>query len=341
MSFSNSKYRPQFLFFIVALKLFTSAFLPFENTEKSGNSDFLYVSVPSSAPETYAPVFPANADSVIIPLKKAGRLFLIEAKVENQTGNLVFDTGANGLVLNGTYFRDHVRTAGASTGGITGAVGKVERISVDKIGFGELTYQKLRADVVSLGHIENRRGVKILGLVGFSMMKNLEIVFDAVNSELILYKLDDAGNRLTKNSTGLKADHFQKIEGNGNILFLKGKIAGKTLNFCFDTGAETNTISSSVNKNILSTLTITRRMELKGAGSAKSEVLFGRMNDFSMGEKQITGMETIVTSLFAMSEAYNTQIDGMLGYSFLEQGTVSINFVKKQFGIQFKKGEEK
>jgi hypothetical protein len=65
------------------------------------------------------------------------------------------------------------------------------------------------------------------------------------------------------------------------------------------------------------------------------------MNDFSMGERQIAGMETIVTSLFAMSEAYNTQIDGMLGYSFLEQGTVSINFVKKQFGIQFKKGGEK
>jgi hypothetical protein len=82
-------------------------------------------------------------------------------------------------------------------------------------------------------------------------------------------------------------------------------------------------------------------MELKGAGAAKSEVLFGRMNDFSLGEKKIAGMETIVTSLYAMSEAYNIRIDGMLGYSFLEQGTVSINFVKKQFGIRFMKGAEK
>jgi len=315
-----------------------SSFLPV----KKEKSDFLFVSIASySAVETYEPLFPVNADSVIIPLKRAGRLFLIDAKVEDQSGNLVFDTGANGLVLNNTYFRDHVRTAGTNTGGITGTVGKVERISVDKIEFGELTYQKLRADIVNLGHIENRRGVKILGLVGFSMMKNLEIILDSENNELRLYKLDKSGNRISLTNAGLKTDYTQKIEGNSNILFLKGTIAGKSLNFCFDTGAETNTISSDANKNILSTLTITRRMELKGAGTAKSEVLFGRMNDFTIGEKQITGMETIVTSLFAMSEAYNTQIDGMLGYSFLEQGTVSINFVKKQFGIQFKKEVEK
>lgn len=313
-----------------------SSFLPV----KEENSDLLFVSVFSSAVETYASIFPSNTDSVIIPLKKAGRLFLIDAKVEDQVGNLVFDTGASGLVLNNTYFRDHVRTGSVNTGGITGAVGKVERIAVEKIEFGELTWEKLHADLVNLGHIENRRGVKILGLVGFSMMKNLEIVIDAQNSELRLYKLDKSGNRFSLTNSVLKTDHTQKIEGNSNILFLKGSIAGKTLNFCFDTGAETNTISSEANKNILSTLTITRRMELKGAGSAKSEVLFGRMNDFTIGEKQITGMETIVTSLFAMSEAYNTRIDGMLGYSFLEQGTVSINFVKKQFGIQFKKGAE-
>lgn len=305
------------------------------------DSDFIFVSVISSSNETYESIFPANTDSVIIPLKRAGRLLLIDAKVEDQTGNLVFDTGASGLVLNTTYFRDHVGTGGAATGGITGAVGKVERISVGKIEFGELKYNNLRADAVNLGHIENRRGVKILGLVGFSMMKNLEIVINTENNELRLFKLDKEGNRIAGSSPGLKTDHSQKIAGNGNILFLKGSIAGKILNFCFDTGAETNAISSDANKNILSTLTITRRMELKGAGAAKSEVLFGRMNDFSMGEKKITGMETIVTSLYAMSEAYNTRIDGMLGYSFLEQGTVSINFVKKQFGIQFTKGGEK
>jgi len=55
--------------------------------------------------------------SITIPLKRAGRLFLIEAQVDGQIGNLVFDTGASGLVLNRTYFRKYVteesRPAGA------------------------------------------------------------------------------------------------------------------------------------------------------------------------------------------------------------------------------------
>jgi hypothetical protein len=313
--------------------IFLSSFFPsFSSFRK--DKEFLFVSVISPSNEVYEPLFPEASDSVVIPLKRAGRLLLIDAKVDGQTGNLVFDTGANGLVLNSTYFRDHVGTAGAATGGITGEVGKVERISIEKMEFGELTYQNLRADAVNLGHIENRRGVKILGLVGFSMMKNLEIVINAENNELRLFKLDKEGNRISRTAAVLKTDHTQKIEGNGNILFIKGSVAGKTLNFCFDTGAETNAISSNAGKNILSTLTITRRMELKGAGSAKSEVLFGRMNDFSLDEKKIVGMETIVTSLYAMSEAYNTRIDGMLGFSFLQQGAVSINFVKRQFGFQ-------
>ncbi len=290
---------------------------------------------------SYVPEFSINSDSVVIPMKRAGRLFLIEAKVEDQTGNLVFDTGANGLVINTTYFRNHVKSGGATSNGITGSAGVVEQISISKLEFSELTYRNIKADITSLGHIENRRGVKILGLIGFSMMKNLEIVIDAKNSELKLFRIDKSGKRVKNGELEFKTDYIQKIEGNSNILFLRSKIAGKSLNFCFDTGAETNAISSDLNRNIMNTLTITRRSSLKGAGLAGSEVLFGRMNDFTIGEKQISGMETIITNLDALSEAYGTRIDGMLGYNFIEQGVVCINFVKKQFGIRFAKGEER
>jgi hypothetical protein len=169
----------------------------------------------------------------------------------------------------------------------------------------------------------------------------MEIIIDAKNNELKLYRIDKAGNRTNTASNTFQPDHTQKIGSTNNILFIEGKIGGKKLNFCFDTGAETNVISSYSNKSVLNTLTITRRSGLSGSGSSGSEVLFGRMNDFTIGDRQIPDMETIVTNLDALSEAYGTKIDGMLGYNFIEQGTLCINFVKKQFGIRFKKGEEK
>ncbi len=48
-----------------------------------------------------------SLSSIVIPLKQAGRLFLIEARIDDQEGNLIFDTGATGLVLNRTYFRKY------------------------------------------------------------------------------------------------------------------------------------------------------------------------------------------------------------------------------------------
>lgn len=273
-------------------------------------------------------------------MKRAGRLLLIEAAVDGEIGNLVFDTGANGLVFNSTYFRNHVKSKGSGSNGITGSVGSVEQIVLDKIEFADLVYRKIRVDMTNLGHIENRRGIKILGLIGFNLLKGFEIVIDSKNNQLKLFRIDKTGNRIAPNSSPFVADQTQKISTNSNILFLEGKIGGKTLNFCFDTGAETNVISSYSNKNILSTLTITRRSGLKGTGVAGSEVLFARMNDFAIGSRQIKGMETIISNLDALSEAYGTKIDGMLGYNFMEQGILCINFARKQFGIQFTKGEE-
>ena len=293
-----------------------------------------------SQSENYSPENNLKADSVVIPMKRAGRLLLIEAIVDGEIGNLVFDTGANGLVFNSTYFRNHVKSKGLNSNGITGSVGLVEQIVLDQIEFSDLIYKKIRVDMTNLGHIENRRGIKILGLIGFNLLRGFEIVIDSNNNQLKLFRIDKTGNRLSSNSSAFVADQTQKISTNSNILFLEGKIGGKTLNFCLDTGAETNVISSYANKNILSTLTITRRSGLKGTGVAGSEVLFARMNDFALGGRQIKGMETIISNLDALSEAYGTKIDGMLGYNFMEQGILCVNFTRKLFGIQFTKGEE-
>jgi len=328
------QYRLFFLFSLFTVTVFLAAFSPIAIESPVAT---LPNSTISNISDTYIPDFDITADSLVIPLKRAGRLFLIEAKIDGESGNLIFDTGANRLVLNSTYFRGYLKSGGSTSNGITGAVSSIEQISISKIEIADLTYKNLRADIANLGHIENRRGIKILGLIGFSMIRNFEIVIDARHNELKLFRIDKFGKKNNNRIKDFKADYIQKIENNTNILFLKGKISGKTLNFCFDTGAETNAICSDCNRGIMNTLTITRRSGLSGVGSAGAEVLFGRMNDFVIGDKQIRNMETIITNLDALSEAYGTHIDGMLGYSFLDQGIVCINFARKLFGIRFTK----
>jgi predicted aspartyl protease len=179
----------------------------------------------------------------------------------------------------------------------------------------------------------------VLGLMGFDMIKEFEIVIDAAHNQLQLYRIDNRGNRKIPSKEESKPDYTQKIEFTKNILYLSGSVGGKILKFCLDTGAETNAINSHSPKSVLSTITIERRSNLRGSGSATAEVFFGTLKDLRLGPHSLKNMETIITDLEALSEAYGVRIDGMLGYNFLSKGIFTINFVKGQMDIQFIKKE--
>jgi predicted aspartyl protease len=204
----------------------------------------------------------------------------------------------------------------------------------------EMLYTNMPADVTPLGHLENRRGVKILGLFGMSLLKNVEIVIDIRNCELQIYRLDKLGNLLGPPSPVVKYDITQKIEEYHNVLFVKASIGGKILDFCLDTGAESNVLSTDAPKDALNKVTITRRSGLRGVGEERGEVLFGIMNDFIIGNRQLFPMETIICSLAAMAHKYGFPIDGMLGYDFFAKGKIHINLVKKEIGICLKQEDK-
>ncbi len=274
-------------------------------------------------------------NSLTIPLKRSGRLYFIEAIIDGVQGNLLFDTGATGLVINKTYFRNHAIFESFSSNGITGSTGSTGSTNVKEIKISDLLYKNTRADLVDLSHIENKRGVKVIGLLGFNMIKSFEIVIDLTHNELQLHRIDRKGNRINPQEIEMTQDHTQKIDPWRPVLIVKGLIGGKSLNFCLDTGAETNVINSRSPKSVMSTITITRRAGLGGAGQAINEVLFGTMNDFMLDKYPIRDMETIITNADALSEVYGVTIDGMLGYSFLEKGIITINLAKKQFCIRY------
>jgi len=280
-------------------------------------------------------------ESITIPLKRAGRLFLIEAKIDDQVGNLIFDTGASGLVLNKTYFRKYVGEEKAAGGGITGTSEKIIRTTVGRIEISDLFYEKVPADLMDLGHIENRRGVKILGLFGLNMINQFEVIFDANSSELKLTRIDKQGNRFGSPSTDYKYDFTQNLETNHKIMLIRGKIGDKIMSFCLDTGAESNVISSNVSRKVMNTIQISKRSEMGGAGAASTEVLYGIMKEFEFGSHQFGKMQTIVTSLDSMSEYYGCSIDGMLGYDFWQKGIFCFNFRKGEISFSLRKGDKK
>ena len=277
------------------------------------------------------PLPQGNATMITLPIKRAGNLLLVEVKIDTMVGNLILDTGAPHLVLNKTYFRHYPGYGEVTAGGITGSAGSGMQTVVQKLDFGnELYFSKVDADMVPLGHLESKKGIKILGLLGLNLLKHLDVIIDFREGRLILFRCNRGGQRTGNDTLGPAVSEATvlRLAAHPSIMLVSGLIAGKHLKFCIDTGAETNVLSSSLSKKVLSEFVLERRMKLSGSGSIQKEVLYGRINSLTIGGKEYGFTPTTLVNLSQMSMSYECIIDGMLGIDFLSQHTVGFNLCK-------------
>jgi len=287
-----------------------------------------------------APDPKGNFSTLVIPIKRVQNLLLIEARINDMEGNFILDTGAPHLVLNKTYFRQGKLSDGTSAAGITGGGNQVYHMQVDSLVIDELYYTSLDADVVNLGHLEDAKGVKILGLLGANLFSQMEMEIDLQHSILRLTRMDGSGQLLSVSSGDPPPpDMLVPIELENNIIFINSTVAGKKLRFCFDSGAETNVLSNSIGNKVLSQFSLISRAELGGTSSQRLDVLSGQLGEMTIGNHSFKKMPVILADLSGLREVYNTDIDGILGYDFLSSGRVIINFRKKELTMYFYKEE--
>ncbi len=264
-----------------------------------------------------------------IPLRRAGRLLLIEGQIDTLRGFFVFDTGAPYLVLNKTYFRNLKENQSVYASGITGTVSTVETALIDELSFQTMTYRNVPADVIELGHIENARNVKILGLMGLSMFQDFEIKLDLERNVLTLSKLDKKGNTIQTDQSNSAPDLEEKISYDGACLTVKAKSGGKNMRLCIDTGAEINAISADASPDIIESVEITGRSKLMGTGSASVEIFYGTMRELEIGNNVLRSLGTVITQMDDLSDGYGRRIDGILGFEYFNRGIVTINMKRE------------
>ena len=279
----------------------------------------------------------AEPVSCIIPFSRAGNLILIRAKAETTEGNFILDTGAPGLVLNMTYFRDYPSTAEVNEeqSGITGSVGSVRKTQVGLFSFGCIKTQAVAADLLNLGHLENTKGIRILGLIGLAQLQQYELIIDYENSELHFRR--SSKRELLSDRNPLLADTSTystvSIEIWNHKLVTRTTLAGKKLRLMIDSGAESNLLDSRLPDKIFDNVEILRRIQLTGTGEKKVEALYGNLNNLQIGNQSTGTLPVIITNLEKTCLAENSCIDGILGFDFLSLHKIGFNFVTHKMYI--------
>ena len=273
--------------------------------------------------------------SCTIPFSRAGNLILIRARADTTEGNFILDTGAPGLVLNLTYFRDYPVSTDVNEeqSGITGAVTMVQKTRVNELRFGCIKRSVLTADLVNLGHLENTKGVRIFGLIGLSLLRQFELIIDYENSLLHfrrVLKKDSFKNPLLADTS---AYSIVPVEIWNNKLVTRTTMAGKKLRLMIDSGAESNLLDSRLPDKIFDNVEILRRIQLTGAGAKKVEALYGNLNNLQIGRQNTGSLPVIITNLEKTCLADNSCIDGILGFDFLSLHKIGFNFVTNKMYI--------
>jgi len=269
--------------------------------------------------------------TLIVPIKRAGNLIIVEAQLDSLEGNFVMDTGAPYLVLNATYFRDAPMLSDKQASGINGDSDGCYTTVVHNFSILDLHYSRITADVTDLSAIENGRGIKILGLLGTRLFNKFAITIDIANNLLYIHKLDAQGNIPVSELVFKEPDLKMPFKYLNDVIFLKGAVNDKTMWFVFDSGAETNLLDYRRSKKSLSTMHILSRSKLTGIGGSSFEVLYARFDKLTVGDKDFIRNRVLITNLEKMGKAYDHSVDGILGYDFFSRGIFTINFVKSEF----------
>lgn len=278
-----------------------------------------------------------DSSSFTMPFSRAGNLILLKAKADTTEGNFILDSGCPGLVLNITYFRDYPKIVDADEDnkGITGTVAAVEHTSIYEFSFGTKNTFNNKADLVNLGHIENSKGVKVLGLIGMAFLDDCEMIMDFENNLIHFHFIGNKEkksyqHKMLNDTTKYNALPFTLMD---NRIIVATELGNKKLKLIIDCAAETNVLDSRLPNSILTNVAITGRVLLMGVGNKKIEALKGELKDFKIGSKKIESLPFIVTNLEKTCFSYAGCVDGILGFDFLALQKIGFNFVKRQMYI--------
>jgi hypothetical protein len=278
-------------------------------------------------------LFRDDSSSCVIPFNKIGNLIIIKASVDSIEGNFILDTGSPHLVLNVVYFRNYpVTVSNDHQTSVSGVESQVNSTQVRQFSFGTLNYYWEKADLIDMGHIENSKGIKILGLLGLSLIQQCEIIID-YNKNLIYIHRIARKEAKTYTSEQLKDESSYStipLEILDQKLVAKTEMGGKKLQFILDSGSETNILDSRLSKKIFEHVDITGRLNIRGTGNTIVEALQGNLTGMTIGTHDMGSLPVLITNLEKTCFSVQSCINGVLGLEFLPLQKIGFNFVTRK-----------
>ncbi|SHJ30680.1 hypothetical protein [Aquimarina spongiae] len=274
-----------------------------------------------------------NEYTARIPFKLVDRLIVVEAELLGKKGDFIIDTGSDTMILNEVHFplKYQHQSRKRNTSGVIEVMDDTFEQDVKEFILQNFNLKNKTSDIVNLSHIEKAKKMRLLGVIGYNILKDYEVFIDMHLNQMTLSKVDGNGDKYDQKVYAEKITDSVDFKLRHHTIVLNGYIGDKPVVFGLDTAAEFNQINKKIGRKALKYFYPGKRLLLSGAGDHKIEVIAGKLFRVRLSKSVYFGpMNTVLTNLNKMNEAFGTQLDGVLGYEFFQQKRTIINYQKEK-----------
>jgi hypothetical protein len=190
----------------------------------------------------------ADVNTIYIPFTLVGQLIMVEAKVDTVTGFFMLDTGSERLVLNKQYFEAGENGRAIAAVGNTGLVNAVIEKRIDSLQLDQLVVRDIRAHLVDLHHIELKKNVRLIGILGHDVYQDFEVFIDFQSKVIVLTRVNKKGIRIDTLAPYELPYDSMNFDLQHHLIIVDTKVNSVRLKMILDSGAELNLIDRQVNR---------------------------------------------------------------------------------------------
>ena len=242
----------------------------------------------------------------------------------------ILDTGAGTSLLSSDLAKQlKVKIVGSKEGQSAGGKVAVSLAKTESLAVGETELHDVDVGIVDLSQIGKAIGAKVDGDLGYNFLKHFRLTIDYCSCEV---RLDDP-KRVENFGRSAKTEGPMRLASPAKPLILVDVHANGRgpFQFAVDTGTSTTAITPELAK----------KFGIKSSpvgpattGGAHVDVAAGKLQSFQIGGAKIDNMAVVVADFFVMlSDAIGAKLDGIVGYNFLRNYKVVIDYPNETFSL--------
>ncbi len=262
-------------------------------------------------------------------------LIVVTAMINGEKCKFIIDSGAPSLYLNSKYFKGNENKKGISLNNskdVNGSnINGQDVTTIHSFDLNGIQAKNVKVMMSDLSHLEN--GLEIHGLIGYSIYKDYDLLFDYQNKTLTLIVPDYTDTFLKENKYNYSETSlsFNEEKSFTHIPCVNAQIDKITLLLAIDCGAGTNLLGSQLWTKLKKNVKSLKTTDLKGANNGNvSEVHTGILKSMKIGNKKFKNTETVFSNIDHLNATRSEDIQGLIGYEILSRQKTILSYKKRK-----------